>query len=188
LKWSEESIGRVLAWQVFDRKHLLILPNCQWAGDEADILVVTPNLRVIDVEIKISRADLKADARKEKWFERWDYRIDGPYRQDLSGRRPRQWPSNVWKHYYCLPLDIWKPELFECISPMSGVLTLQSASDGSPIVRCQRKATPNRKADRIDPEDAIDIARLASFRMWDAFKRLDEMRATEAVDVAQEKP
>jgi hypothetical protein len=68
---------------------------------------------------------------------------------------------------------------------MSGVLTLQDASDGSPIVRVQRQAKPNRKADCISAEDAIDIARLASFRMWDAFKRLDEMRATENVGERQ---
>ena len=64
LRWSENLIAATLARVVFQHKHLVIVPNCSWPGSECDLLVVTPNLRVIDVEIKISRADLKADARR----------------------------------------------------------------------------------------------------------------------------
>lgn len=172
-KWTERSIAGYLARVVFERRHLVMVPNCQWPGSECDLLVVTTNLRLIDVEIKISRADLKADARKDKWFHHWDWKIDGPYRIDnRAERRPRQWPARIWKHYYCLPRAIWKDELFGCINAGSGLLLIQDADNGS-LVQCVRRAKPDRNADRISTESVMDIARLASLRMWDAYETLD---------------
>ena len=105
-KWSENRIAARLAKGVFPQ-HLVIVPRCSWPGSECDLLVVTRTLRVVDVEIKISRSDLKADANKEKWFHAWDWKIDGPYTK-AAARRPREWPRKVWKHYYCMPEDIWE--------------------------------------------------------------------------------
>lgn len=186
VKWSERSIATFLARFTFDRKHLVIVPNCSWPGSECDLLVVTPNLRVIDVEIKISRADLKADAKKDKWFHAWDWKIDGPYPTQGSkwNCRPRQWPRSVWKHYYCLPAEIWKPELLECIAPTSGVLLIYDNPNGSNYkprspfkIICERPAKPCRDAQKICAEDAIDIARLASLRMWDTYETCDRLAA-----------
>ena len=64
--WSEQLIARTLARQTFEKKNLVIVPNCNWTGNECDLLVVTPDLRIIDVEVKISRSDLKADTKKNK--------------------------------------------------------------------------------------------------------------------------
>jgi hypothetical protein len=166
--WSEKLIAGTMARQVFEHKHLVIVPNCSWPGSECDLLVVTPNLRVIDVEIKISRADLRADAKKDKWFHSWDWRVDGRY--DRAKRKPRQWPRRVWKHYYALPRDIWDASLLDSLpSPTSGVLLMyEDKRNGDFRIRVERMAKPDRQAEKITPEDAIDIARLASLRMWDA--------------------
>lgn len=115
MKWTEQLIGRVLARQVFQSKHLIIIPNCKWTGDEIDLLVVTPDLRIIDVEVKISRADLK-----------------------------------------------------------SGIIVLR---DTNPHAHIIRRAKPCRDAKSISPEDAVNLARLASLRMWDAYDELEKMRA-----------
>lgn len=168
MKFTETNIARSLARHIFERKHLVIVPNCSWPQNECDLLAVTPNLRIIDVEIKISRADLKADAKKDKWFHHWDYFKDGPWQND-SQRKPRQWPHRVWKHYYCLPKAIWKPELFDCMNANSGLLLIDDFGN----VQCHRRAKPDTKAEKLTPEDAIDIARLASLRMWDAYERMD---------------
>jgi len=167
--FTERSIASYLARVIFERKHLVLVPNCSWPGSECDLLAVTPNLRIIDVEIKISRADLKADAKKEKWFE-----------YDASSfsvwPRPKtrvQYPKRVWKHYYCLPRAIWKPELYGCLNAVSGLLLIEDRSDGIRIT-VERRAKPDTKADKISAEDAIDIARLASLRMWDAYETLDK--------------
>lgn len=97
MKWSEKIIASALACQVFERKHLVLVPNCSWPGSECDLLVVTCDLRIIDVEVKISRSDLKADAAKDKWFHGWDWRIDGPWYggADNRQRRPREWPRQT---------------------------------------------------------------------------------------------
>ena len=177
MKWSENTIARALARQFFERKHLVLVPNCSWTGHECDLLVVTRDLRIIDVEVKISRADLKADAKKDKWWRR----ADAFFRAGLPAPDlPRQHPPKVWKHYYALPAEIWKPELLGCLpSQNSGVLLLaeQKCATAPLVVRCARIARPDRAADRISAGDAIDIARLASLRMWDAFSRLEKLEA-----------
>lgn len=59
MKWSEQSIARAIALQTLARKCVVLIDNCSWTGYECDVLAVTTDLRVIDVEVKISRADLK---------------------------------------------------------------------------------------------------------------------------------
>ena len=180
LQWSENLIARTLARRTFDRKHLVIVPSCSWPGNECDLLVVTPNLRVIDVEIKISRSDLKADAKKDKWFHVWDWEIDGPWygSPEDRKRRPLDWPHRVWKHYYCVPRDIWDDSLIDSLpSPASGVLLMyEDKTSGDFRINVKSMAKPDRKAERIAPEDAVNIARMASMRMWDALEKLEERR------------
>jgi len=184
--WSERLIGRELALNYFQRRHLVVVPNCGWTGNECDLLVVTKNLRIIDVEIKISRADLRADAKKYKWVNRV-FRGYGPEecRYDERGRllwanRPAiydderlQWPSRVWKHYYAVPMEIWDDSLAENIPAASGLLLLHRGKRGEVLHECRRPAKPNRDAEKISPESAVDIARLASLRMWDAYSKLE---------------
>jgi hypothetical protein len=123
-------------------------------------------MRVIDIEIKISRSDLKADASKDKWWRRIGWHSHGP-------DQPRQWPQKVWKHYYALPAEIWKPDLLDCLpSKNSGVLLLKhgrGTREPAVIVRCERRATPNKNADKLTAEQALDVARLANLRMWEAY-------------------
>jgi len=201
MTWSETAIARALARQTFNRKCLVVVPNCTWTGHECDLLVVAENLRIIDVEIKISRADLKADAKKEKWWHRehighwpsvtelrhsqWsnDLRVERIYQRARYKSTPNDWPRKVWKHYYALPKEIWHPDLLAALpSSQSGVLLLDR--DGYPRptsdvmrVECVRRAAPNREAAPISPAAAVDIARLASLRMWDAYARLEQRNA-----------
>ncbi|KAG1523066.1 hypothetical protein G6F51_014555 [Rhizopus arrhizus] len=89
----------------------------------------------------------------------------------------REWPRQVWKHYYALPAEIWTDELLDCLgSPASGVLLLTNEG-GQVKARVRRAATHNRDAKIISPASAVDIARLASLRMWDAYARLEEREA-----------
>jgi hypothetical protein len=182
--WNANLIAGALARQTFQRKHLVIVPQCNWTGSECDLLVVTPNLRVIDVEIKTSRADLKRDAAKDKWFHQWRFDVDGPWtHKDEGKRRRREWPRRVWKHYFAVPKEIWNDSLLECLpSPASGVLLMDRRADrGDRIyVQCQRPAKPCRDAMQITAEDAIDIARLASLRMWDSFDQVASLHKAAA--------
>jgi len=174
--WTERNVASYLARYVFEKKNLVIVPNCSWPGSECDLLVVTPNLRIIDVEIKVSRADLRVDAKKNKWYHGWDWRLDGPY--NTAEKRRREWPARVWKHYYCLPHDIWTPDLLAAINPVSGILLVEAVDSESRVsIFCERRAKPARGADRLTAENAVDIARLASLRMWDAYAVVDRAAA-----------
>lgn len=136
-----------------------------------DLLVVAPCLRVIDVEIKISRADLKADKDKDKW---WRYPQGyWPRDQRDAMRTPREWPRKVWKHYYAMPAEIWRDDLLEHVQPASGVLLLHPPRHGD-VVRVQsvKRAQPNRDAVALDASAIMQLARLTSLRMWDAYKKL----------------
>lgn len=141
---------------------LLVVPNCCWAGHEADLLAVdVRSRRLIEIEIKVSRADLKADAKKDKWRPlRWWARVD-------HGRR-RQWPDKVWKHYYALPAELWSEELIQCIPDPSGIILVtrdERFSYGARVV-VHRRAVCNRDAKPIGDGDVLDIARLLNFRYW----------------------
>ena len=176
VKWNEHMIARALAMFVFERKHLVIVPNCNWTGDELDLLVVTRELRIIDVEIKISRADLKADIKKDKWFHNYNWELDGPWSEfKYENRRPRQFPTRVWKHYYALPKSIWSDDLKSHISPQSGVIVMNQNEDNYVFVDIVRRAKPCIDAEKINAEDAIAIARLASLRMWKTYEKLNQL-------------
>lgn len=173
--WTESRIAAALARQTFERRHLVLVLNCSWTGHECDLMVVTSDLRVIDVEVKISRADLKADAHKDKWWIRHGWQWHQAQQPEPTAR---EWPPKVWKHYFALPAEIWQDALFDALpSPKSGVILL-SERDGKVFAKCVRRSTPNREATRLKPAQAVDIARLASLRMWHA---LDARRTVESI-------
>lgn len=184
MSWDAKMIGRALSTDFLNRKCVLLVPNTTWPGAECDVLGVTMDLRVIDIEIKISRADFKADASKGKWWHTdwttWEQTRGNPARTRLL------WPRRVWKHYFAMPADIWKPELVECLpSPACGVLLLTERAGrkhSPPLldVQCVRRSRPNKEAERLQPEHVIDVARLANLRMWDAYGDVERARADAA--------
>lgn len=189
MTWSERAIARAIALQTLARKCVVLVDNCNWTGYECDVLAVTTDLRIIDVEVKISRADLKADAKKDKWWRHLGYQeakalgIDVRTWNPWEHREPREWPHKVWKHYYAMPADIWRPELIDTLpSKASGVLLLREQRNSTTpvVVQCERRATPNKDAARLKPEHVMDIARLANLRMWEAYRRLQKEPAESA--------
>ena len=168
--WSEARIASHVSRVVLGRRCILLVDRCNWTGHEADVLGVTMDGRLIDVEIKISRADLRADIKKNKWWHRgWNAST-----RAYEPATPRLWPPKVWKHYYVMPAEIWRPELLEGLPAASGVLVISEDRHGWVQSRCVRRAKPCRDAYRLQPEQMLDVARLANLRMWDA--RLDAER------------
>lgn len=167
-KWTEARIGRAIVRSMFNSS-VLAVPCCGWTGHEADLLIIEKGLRLIDIEVKISRSDLKADLGKDKWW------VSRPWSRSKldAGRDRRPWPPRVWKHYYALPEAIWAPELEAALPEVSGILLLRrhGAVD---IITPMRRAKPNRDATRLQPHECIDLARLAGLRMWDALQRVEQ--------------
>lgn len=182
--WNEHVIARAIALQTLARKCVVLVDNCNWTGNECDVMAVTRDLRVIDVEVKISRADLKADAKKEKWWHRRaNWRYTATYGTEHGCPAPdsrRNHPRKVWKHYFAMPADIWKPELVEFLpSASSGVLLLREQPSATVpfAVHVERRAVPNKDAYRLTPEEVMDVARLANLRMWEAYRQRDSALA-----------
>lgn len=185
MTWSEGKIARAISVQTLAKKCVVLVDRCNWTGHECDVLAVTTDLRIIDVEVKISRGDFKADAAKDKWWHRFGYVRQG---EDPATGRPlygtpapkhRDWPPKVWKHYVAMPRDLWDDSLFKFMpSPKSGLLLVSEQRDSVvPIaVHCARRAAPNKDAGRLKPEHVMDIARLANLRMWEAYKAADAER------------
>lgn len=172
-KWNEGTITAALARNTFDG-HLCCLPNTTWTGAEVDLLVVHRSLRVIDCEVKISRADLKADIHKDKWWRHpgWPERA---YAKSIGAEQPPslrlEWPDKVWKHYYAMPEEIWRDDLLGAIPQMSGVLLVKRVPQGPNYphiyrVRCARPAKPNRDARPLTAAHLMHLARLTSIRLW----------------------
>lgn len=174
----------------FNKTKLIAVPNCNFTFYEADLLIVNDKLQLIDVEIKISRSDLKADAHKRKWVhsrraENWNF-IHSFYNDDWKKADmhgcpcpdfPRTHPKDVWKHYYAIPEEIWKDELFDVLpSECSGVLLMYEWKSGI-YYKCIRKAKPNKYAKTLSDIDVAKIARLANLRMWSAYRKLREAAA-----------
>lgn len=166
--WSERTIAALLARDTFGRD--LVCPNCTYLGFESDLLVVHRTLRLIDVEIKISRADLKVDLEKRKWW-REDWTTQVPQRHGWGGTEPArqriEWPNQVWKHYYALPAELWKPELAEFLPAMSGLLLIHRNR-----VEHKQRAKPNPFTEPVKLETAMTIARLVSVRYWEHVRRI----------------
>lgn len=157
---------------------MVMVPNTLWTGYETDLLVVEKKgLRLVDIEIKVSRSDFRRDADKSKWWREPDL-----WQWDMGPPRPRMhrtWPEKVWKHYFAMPAAIWTDDLVEALpSPASGVLLFKESERGC-LWWCERRAKPNKEADPISAANVFDIARLANLRMWDALADAERLRARE---------
>lgn len=186
MQWNERLIAKEISTQFLKNKCVVMVNNCNWTGNECDVLAVTTDLRIIDVEIKISRSDLKADAKKDKW---WHKYYTGEYETvtSKSGRiseraietkELRPWPPKVWKHYYVLPFEIWEQDLEKFLpSESSGILFIHDwRGSGHHQIVVHRQAKPNKDAHRLTPQQTVDIARLASLRMWNAYSENERLR------------
>lgn len=176
MKWTAREICRQLYIQAFRGKHLIVCPNTYWPGNETDLFVVRCDLRLMEVEIKISRSDLKADKHKEKWFEPWKFEPGQPWLPKAERPRIRRThPLRIWKHYYCMPETVWKEGLEPEIPPTSGIILMRDHRT-HPGCWLHRQAKPAKTADRITPEELADIARMQSHKMWDAFAEVDRAK------------
>ncbi len=186
--WNEFTVGRAIFEQAFTRKHVALIRNTYYTGYEADVLIVRNDLRLMDIEIKVSRSDFKADQHKDKWWKYGPYADTGEknkygYPIQRQTKTPREWPVKIWKHYYCLPQEVWKDDLAAEVSPKSGIMLLSHDQYGRVALSIHRQAKPNKDAKPISANEAIEVARLCNARMWGAFGAVDRMRQ----DCAQER-
>jgi len=130
-----------------------IVPNISWGIGihECDLLIIPPNRFAIEVEIKISIADLKADAKK------WHH-----HESEL-----------IRELYFAIPVAILDKAMPH-IPERAGVLTV----NGSGRVNVTRYATPNPAAVKITADKRAEILHLGNMRTWSLRKKLLQSEMT----------
>jgi hypothetical protein len=137
----ERSLGIELAvadW--FGYRANLIVPNVSWGLQihECDLLVVTKSGYAYEVEIKISKADLKKDLQKRH--------------QHINGK--------IKRLYFAIPEKL-KNEV-DLIPERAGIIVVDTYG------RCTlfRKAINNSTARRLSDDEKYKVAWLGTMRIW----------------------
>lgn len=134
----EVALARHFNWRVN-----LIVPNVSWGFDlkyEADLLVVSPAGYVTEIEIKVSRGDIKADLKKHKCAHR---------------------SKLVKRFFYAVPQSIadseWLP--LDC-----GLITVND--NFTYDVKVVRPPRINREAKPLEDHKIRELMSLGCMRIW----------------------
>ena len=147
----------------FDTRRNIIVPNVSWGIGlhECDVLVITKSGYAIEVEIKLTKADIKADLKK--------------------------WHSHENKKLRSLIFAIPK-KLAHCsdlIPERAGIITIERLETQRPHwdktigpnpsrLYCSilRKAKINTHAKKLSDKDILHVAELGVMRMWNLKEKL----------------
>ena len=133
----------------FDYRKNIIVPNVSWGANlhECDLLVIRDSGYAIEVEIKISKSDLRADAKKR-----------------------HQHKSNRIKELYFAIPD-YLEDCIEYIPERAGVLILTKNEWGLQC-RTKRKAKANPNCSKFTTEEKLKVAHLGTMRIWNLKRQI----------------
>jgi hypothetical protein len=141
------------------RRRWVVVPNVFWGWGlsyEADMIAVSKSGTCTEIEIKVSRQDLRADKLKRKW---------------LSGLGPM-----VARFYYAVPEALQEYAL-EIIPESAGLIVARpgnSATSALPTAKVVRKAKLNKSARKPTDDELRKLHHLGIMRYWDLFLREPE--------------
>ncbi len=136
----------------FDPYRNIVVPNVSYGLGlpyEADLLIMTKAGYIYEVEIKVSKADLRADAKKY-------HHHDG---------------EKIRKLWFAFPEKLCKPDCFELVPDDAGILTV--LPDGE--VKILRKAK-TRDHETIKEKDREKLLWLGYIRVWHYRRTIRELR------------
>ena len=143
----EEAVARMFGVMA----HFAIVPNIAsglWIH-ECDLLVVRKSGHAIEVEIKVSKADLKKDAAKR------------------HGHVDRQ--NRIKELYFAVPKKLYDAAL-EFAPERAGIITIEPytfySGQTKLVGKVRRKPTINRAARPLTENEMLTVARLGSMRIW----------------------
>ena len=143
----EESLARY-----FNFKVNVIVPNISWGlgVHECDIFVIRQSNYAIEVEIKISLSDLKAESKKGHTHS----------------------STKIREFYYAIPNDLLD-SCIEHIPPHAGILTCER-NKYNDIVKTNiyRKAKINTKARKLTDKEVLKACHLGTMRIWSLKRKI----------------
>ena len=143
IKTSEIEV-RVASY--FDYRKNIIVPNISWGVNihECDLLIVRKSGYGIEVEIKVNKYDLIADAKKE---------------HNHNDRMDR-----ISELYFAMPG--YMKDCIEYVPERAGILLLSRCSGrGLELIRF-RDAVINKNRNKFSEEEMLKIAHLGTMRIW----------------------
>jgi hypothetical protein len=160
-------------------RHEWITPNAMLYAWESDLLTVTPGGHVCEVEIKISRNDLKNDLLKPKHSQ--GMLMNGSFLAKTGGRSLT--PNEAHEHkrqlrgaqqcrrpnYFCfaMPCAVYRTQPRIAIPPYAGVYTVDEEG------RVFEERRPIQlHTERIAQDDLLALARRMHHRYWDELRRM----------------
>jgi len=152
----------VLVAEFFGIRANLIIPNVSWGFDllyEADLVVVTRSRYAYEIELKVSKSDLKAEKNKRAFA----------HNADCFKRL-----------YFAMPEDIYEPEL---VPEHAGVLLARHIPARTDCLHpypeqwriIQERKPENKNAEKLTDERYVKLLELCAMRMW-AIKKREEKR------------
>jgi len=146
----------------FNYRQNIIVPNVSWglfiSHMEADMIIVRPSGWAIEIEIKISKGDIKRD--QKKW-----HRL----RSNIDGIRNEM----IRQTYFAIPDGL----KIEDIPEWSGILKVKKVEDKyhkTPrwVVSCERSAKIYKLARKLKTEEINKLLHLGCMRIWSLKKAL----------------
>ena len=125
----------------FDPRRCVIVPNVWWGLDlnhECDLMVLTKAGFAYEVEIKTSKADLKADLKKR------------------HGHKS----NRISKLYFAIPTKL--EPCIDIIPEQAGVLMVRP---NGAVVKL-REAKRNPESRKLNPDDQLKLTHLGMMRIW----------------------
>lgn len=142
----------------FDWRQNIIVPNVSWGINihECDLLIIRKSGCGIEVEIKISKADLKKDGEKRHGHFDFNHRI-----------------KELW---FAIP--DYLQDYIDLIPERAGILVLDKCLDyGYHInLKILRKPKINMKARKFTDQEILKVAHLGTMRIWNLKRNIIETR------------
>ncbi len=144
----------------------VIVPRVYWGRaeyHECDLLMVSAAGYLTEIEIKVSKADLKRDAEK-----------------------PHRHRSNEIKRlFFALPDYLESDDCIDLVPERAGIIIVEPLPSGidptwTPRCREIRPAQRNKVAGKIDDSTRYKIARLGTLRAWGLKRKLLDANADKA--------
>ena len=159
-------------------RHEWITPNALLYAWESDLLTVTPEGFVCEIEIKVSRNDLKNDLLKPKHAQ--GMLLNGNFLTKEPGtgftvneaqELARQKAGALYcrrPNYFCfaMPCAVYRKLPFGSLPPYAGVYTVDAEG------RVFEERRPIQlHSERISMEDLLGLSRRLHYRYWDELRR-----------------
>lgn len=140
----------------FYARRWVVVPNVSWGWDldyEADLIAVSKSGWASEIEIKVSKSDLKHDSQKRK------------FRRGLDGR--------IKKFWYAVPKKLSEFAL-TCIPDFAGLLEVEITDTHAYKTKILRSAKAIESARKPTDNELEKLKSLGCMKLWNAKAKLAE--------------